>query len=618
MTGLMQSVAKSGKALEQGVANQAAAPVTHQETNQMNRLDNQDSGMLYPASEFTEQPHRMRDRQQRLRIIPLGGLDEVGGMNCMAIEYGDDIVVVDLGWMFPDETMPGVDYVIPDVTYLEKKKKNIRGVLITHGHLDHIGAAPYLLPKLGFPKVYATQLARAITESNLEEHKLTERVQWQTVKYADILHLGAFKVEFFHVNHNIPEGMGIAITTPVGTIVHTGDFKFDETPIADAPAEFDKIKALGERGVLLAMSDSTNVERPGHTPSEQEIGGNLQKLIADASGRVIMATFSTLIARLQEALYAAAKNHRKVTIVGRSMLRNVEICQRLGYLDIPKDILVDSRNLKGYRDNELLILCTGSQADEMSALVRMSIGEHKQVRVKQGDTVILSSSPIPGNEHAINIMMDNLFRQGADVIYSKLLDIHSSGHAFQDELKEMLRMLKPKHFLPVHGAYRHRVLHGRLATSEGLSPHNVHLLDNGRVLEINYKGDVGVTKEKVGGGLVLVDGLGVGDVGHVVLRDRKHMAEEGMLVIIVTVDRRSGRQVSSPDIISRGFIYLRESGQLLDEVRTRVRKMVPAKGGGQKKGDANFLRGKLRDDIGDFLYEKTQRRPMVLPVILEV
>ena len=610
MAGLIQSVHKADSS--KIVSHKAGVP---SDSESMNRLDSRDSGMLYPGSQFHEKPRTFRDAQAKLRIIPLGGLEEIG-MNCTAIEYGDDIIVIDIGWMFPDETMPGIDYVIPDVSYLEKKKQNIRGVVITHGHLDHIGGAPYLLPKLGFPPVYATQLAAEITKSNIQEYGIADRVRFNLVKYSDKLQLGVFGIEFFHVNHNIPEGMGIAVTTPHGLIVHSGDFKFDETPVADEPAEFDKIKALGERGVLLAMCDSTNVERPGHTASEREIGQNLREQIGNARGRVIMATFSTLIARLQEALTAAAENGRKVTVVGRSMLRNIEICQRLDYLDIPKDILVDSRNLKRYADHELLILCTGSQADEMSALARMSRGEHKQVQIKSGDTVILSSSPIAGNERAIESMMDDLFRQGADVIYSKLFDIHTSGHAYQDELKQMLQMLKPKHFMPIHGEYRKRVLHGRLANSLGLAAHNVHLPDNGMVVEVNHKGDVALTKEKVGGNPVLVDGLGVGDVGQIVLRDRKHMAEDGMLVCIILVDRRTGKLVGSPDIISRGFIYLRESGDLLNQARAEVKKIMarPTKGGSEE----NYLKNKLRDELGDFLYEKTQRRPMVLPVLIKV
>ncbi len=629
MSSLMQSVAKgltpdskpAGGQMAAGPTSQPPASTLPSAGAPAPDFDNRDSGMLYPGSQFQSKSHEVKDRQSKLRIIPLGGLEEIG-MNCMAIEYGQDIVIVDVGWMFPDETMPGVDYVIPDVTYLEKKKQNIRGVLITHGHLDHIGSAPYLLPKLGFPKVYATQFARALMEGPLEEHNLLNRVQWQTVKYSDILQIGPFRVEFFHVNHNIPEGMGLAITTPVGTVVHTGDYKFDETPVGDEPAEFEKIERIGREGVLLAMCDSTNVERPGHTVSEAEIGRNLDELIGKARGRIILSTFSTLIPRMQEALWSAAKNNRKVTIVGRSMLKNVEICQRLGYLEIPKDILVDSRNLKRYRDDELLVICTGSQANEMSALVRMSTGEHRQVVIKQGDTVILSSSPIPGNERSVELMMDNLFRLGADVMYSKMLDIHTSGHAYQEELKQMLTMLKPTHFMPVHGEYRKRVLHGRLANEVGVSPHNVHLLDNGRVLEVNHKGEVGMTKEKVVSGLVFVDGLGVGDVGQVVMRDRKHMAEDGMCVIIAMVDRRSGKLQGNPDIISRGFIYLRESGKLIQEMRDEVRKKFPKDGSkanhGKPHADFATLKAKLRDDIGDFLYQKTQRRPMVLPVILEV
>lgn len=625
MSSLMQSVAKGLKTDSPSTPSASATPPADDRAKiaaapqSAEPFDNQDSGMLYPGSQFQEQLHDVKDRQSKLRIIALGGLEETGGMNCMAIEYGQDIVVVDLGWMFPDETMPGIDYVIPDVSYLEKKKANIRGVLITHGHLDHIGGAPYLLPKLGFPKVYATQLTKALMEGPLEEHNLLGRTSWQTVKYSDILQLGPFRIEFFHVNHSIPEGMGIAVTTPVGTVVHTGDFKFDATPIGDEPADLDKIERIGRDGVLLSMNDSTNVERPGSTPSEAEIGHNLEELIGQARGRIILSTFSSLIARLQEALWAAAKNNRKVTIVGRSMLKNVEICQRLGYLEIPKDILVDSRNLKSYRDDELLIICTGSQANEMSALVRMSTGENRQVQIKHGDTVILSSSPIPGNERPVQLMMDNLFRLGADVMYAKILDIHSSGHAYQDELKQMLTMLKPKHFMPIHGQYRQRVLHGRLANEVGVSPHNVHLPDNGRVVEINHKGEVGLTKEKVVSGLVFVDGLGVGDVGQVVMRDRKHMAEDGMCVIIAMVDRRSGKLQGNPDIISRGFIYLRESGKLIQELRAEVRKRFPQDGAsGKGKLDYANLKGKLRDDIGEFLYKKTQRQPMVLPVILEV
>lgn len=608
--GLIQSVSKG--------PNKDASSLA---ATSMTKLDNRESGMLYPGSQFQEKPQSHGGAEPKLRIIPLGGLEEVG-MNCMAIEYGDDIIIIDLGWMFPDETMPGIDYVLPDITYLEKKKKNIRGVIITHAHLDHIGGAPYLLPKLGFPPVYATQLAAGFMEGPLEEHGHLKSTRFNIVRYQDILHIGAFKLEFAHVNHSIPEGLAVAVTTPVGTIFHSGDFKFDDTPIADAPAELNKLKEWGERGILLAMCDSTNVERTGRSLSEAAIGKNLRAHIAGARGRIILATFSSSIPRIQEALYAAVENSRKVTIVGRSMLKNMEICQRLGYLDIPKDILVDPRDMKRYHDNEILVIATGSQANEMSALVRMSTGDHKQVEIKQGDTVILSSSPIPGNESAVQNMMDDLFRRGADVIYSKLFDIHASGHAYQEELAEMLEMLKPKHFLPIHGPYRNRVLHGRIATSTGVSPTNIHLLDNGKVLEATTSGIVGMTKELVGGGIVFVDGLGVGDVGSVVLRDRKHMAADGMFVIIISVDRKTGRVIGSPDIISRGFIYVREAKDLLKDTRAEVRKVfqAQAKNVGKGKGpiDWSNVKNKIRDDVAQFLYDKTKREPMVLPVILEV
>ena len=577
-------------------------------------LDNRDTG-IYSGGKLQEKPKAVHDGPPKLRIIPLGGLDEIG-MNCMAIEYGQDIIIIDIGLMFPDETMPGVDYAIPDVSYLEKKKENIRGIIITHGHLDHIGGAPYLLPKLGYPDIYATQLAEALIRSNLEEHKLEKRVQFRQITSDSKLRLGIFDIEFFHISHSIPEGNGIAIHTPVGTITHAIDFKLDRDPVADKPPEFDKIKAIGERGVLLSMHDSTNVERPGRTTSEAEIGRNLAEHVGKAKGRVIISMFASSIARIQESINAAEKSRRKVVPVGRSMLRNIDICRKFGYLKIPKGIMVDRRKTKSYTDNQLLFVCTGAQADEYSALQRMSTGESKAVKIKQGDTVIVSASQIPGNERAIGTMMDGLFRQGADVIYAKIFDIHTSGHAYQDELKEMLQMLKPKHFIPIHGEYHKRVLHGRLAVGEGLDPANIHLPDNGRVVEVNHKGEVGISKEQAGGNLVLVDGLGVGDVGQIVLRDRKHMAEDGMFVIIATVERKSGRLIGSPDIISRGFIYLRESGKLLDDVRKEVKQKFG--GNKNKPGDWAFLKNKIRDDVGDYLFKQTERRPMVLPVIIEV
>ena len=545
----------------------------------------------------------------------MGGLGEIG-MNCTAFEFGNDIIVVDVGFMFPDETMPGVDYVIPDISYLEARKDRIRAIFITHAHLDHIGGAPYLIPKLGFPTVYATKLTDGFIKNQLEEHKLDRRVEVTRFKFDDVLKAGVFSVEAFHVNHNIPEGVGFAITTPVGVITHSGDFKFDETPIADTPAQFDKIKRIGERGVLMSLNDSTNVEKPGHTVSEIEIERELTAQISKAPGRVIMSTFSSLVARLQESVDAAEKTNRKVCIVGRSMLKNVETCQRLGYIKIPKGILVDVRKLKGIPDRELLVICTGSQATEYSALLRMSTGEHKQIQIKAGDTVILSSSPVPGNERAVEEMMDDLFRLGADVLYNKLYDIHTSGHAQQDELREMIRMLKPKHLMPIHGEYRKRVLHGRLANDEGIPTANVHILDNGKVLEVRGPDDVRLSKERVGGGLVLIDGLGVGDIGEVVLRDRKHMAEDGMVVAIVTVSRQTGKLIGSPDIISRGFVYLKESGKLIGQSRDRIKRLVhPTE---KRPSDRDALKNKLRDDLGDFFYDQTERRPMVIPVIIEV
>ena len=553
----------------------------------------------------------------RLRIIPLGGEEEVG-LNMTIFEFGSDIVIVDMGLAFPDESMLGVDYVIPDITYLEGKKPNIRGVLITHGHLDHIGAIPYLLPRLGYPTIYATALTRGFVENRLEEFGLKEKAKIVTVSPEDILRLGSFRVELFRVNHNIPDSVGLALHTPAGLVMHTGDFKFDFTPVGEKPADFAKISRLGGEGVLALFSDSTNAEVPGHSISERTIGETLYKIVAEAKGRVLFASFSSLVARVQQFLWAAKKYGRFVSIIGRSMERNVETARNLKYLEVPQGILIDFKQANRLPDEKVMILLTGSQGEEKSALSRIVRGEHKFFNLKKGDTVVLSSSPIPGNERSIVAMMDNIIREGAKVIYSAILGVHTGGHAKQEDLKLMLALVKPKYFVPTYGERHMLAAHAELALAVGIPEANILIGDNGQVIEF-FEGKGRISEERVPSGNVFVDGLGIGDVGNVVIRDRQKMAEEGMFVIIATVDAKTGRLVTSPDIISRGFIYMRESTEIVEGARSMIKKMFAVPEGAKPHAaEWDFLKTQIRDDLGEYLFEKTQRRPLVLPVIIEV
>jgi ribonuclease J len=553
----------------------------------------------------------------RLRVVPLGGLEEVG-KNMMLFEYGQDIVIVDMGLSYPDESMLGIDYVIPDTTYLEDKKTRIRGVVITHGHLDHIGAIPYLISKLGFPTIYTLKLTSGMIEKRLEEFGLAGKVKIITVTAADILRLGNFRIELFRVNHNIPDGVGLAIHTPAGTVVHTGDFKFDQTPVGDLPADFGKIARLGNEGVLALFSDSTNAEVPGSTVSEREVGKVIDSIFAEAKGRIFAATFSTLVARVQQFLWAAQKYGRQVTIIGRSMEENIEVARNLRYLDVPKGIIVENKQAKDLPDNKVLVLLTGSQGEERSALNRIARGEHKFFQIKKGDTVILSSSPIPGNERSITGMMDSLIRDGARVIYKAILGVHTSGHAGQEDLKLMINLVRPKFLIPIHGERHMLAAHADLGRAVGLPEENILVCDNGQVMEF-AEGQGKITDQKVPTGYVFVDGLGVGDVGNVVIRDRQKMAEDGMFVVIATVAEDTGKLVTSPDIISRGFIYMRESTDIVEGARAMIKKMF-AMGKNIKEHPASwdYVKTKIRDELGEYLFEKTQRRPLVLPVIIEV
>lgn len=553
----------------------------------------------------------------KLRVIPLGGFEEIG-KNMTVFEYGDDIIIVDMGFQFPDEEMLGIDYVIPDTSYLEGRKNKIRGAIITHGHMDHTGAIPYIIPKKFNPPIYTAKLTAEMIKKRQEEFGTVSDLQINVVDPdKDVIQLGVFRIEFFRVNHNIPDGMGVAIHTPVGLLVYTGDFKFDHTPVDEKPTDFSKLAKYGGQGVLALFSDSTSVDQQGHSISEQEIGKNLDDIVADVKGRLIIASFSSLISRIQQIINAAAKHGRKVAIVGRSMNDNIGIARELEYLKTPKGIFVDIREAKKLPDHEVVIITTGSQGEEMSGLMRMASGAHKDVRIKKGDTVILSSSPIPGNEFSIVGMMDNLFREGARVIYNKLMDVHTGGHARQEDLKLMIDLIKPKYLVPIHGERHKLVMHGDIAQSIGMKEENILVIDNGQIIEFDQNKNGRVTKEKVSSGYVMVDGLGVGDVGNIVLRDRQVMSKDGIFVVILTIDRRTGRLLNSPDIISRGFVYMRESEDLINNARDQIRKSLEKKDG-TYPSNWSYIKTKIREDIGEFLYKHTQRRPMVLPVVIEV
>ncbi|MDP4001164.1 MAG: ribonuclease J [bacterium] len=552
-----------------------------------------------------------------LKVIPLGGIEEVGE-NMTLLEYGDDILVIDMGLGFPDETMPGIDYIIPNTKYLEENKKKIKGVVITHGHLDHIGAIPYILPKIGDPPIYTMKLTGEFIKKRLEEFHLLGRSQIHELNKDDILTLGNFRIRFFRLNHNIPDSIGLAINTPAGLLVYATDWKFDHTPVDGKPTEFDKLAKFGGEGVALLMSDSTNAEKPGYSMSEKTLGDTIDRMVGDAKGRVIFATFSTLIGRVQQLIDATHKHNRKLVVTGRSLVNNVEICLRTNYLKLPaKNMIIKMEQARKLPDNQVVILTTGSQGEEASALARIAREEHKTISIKKGDTAVVSASPIPGNERAISSILSNLARLGAKVLYQKILDIHTSGHAYQEDLKLMLALTKPKNFMPIHGEHHMLVAHAELAKNVGVPDQNIFTLDNGQMLELTQSG-VKITDTQIPTGYVFVDGLGVGDVGEVVLRDRQVMSQDGMFVIIMTIEKKTGKLVSQPDIISRGFIYMKGSEDLLKEVKHEVRKVVETKGKGNKEANWTFIRGEVRDQIGDFLFQKTERRPMILPVVIEV
>jgi ribonuclease J len=553
--------------------------------------------------------------KNNLRIIPLGGLEEVG-RNMTVFEYGRDIVIVDMGLQFPEEDMPGIDYIIPNAEYLRGKEKNIRGVIITHGHYDHIGAIPHLIPKLGNPPIYATELTRGIIAKRQEEYK--NPITIKTVKKIDRLKLGVFDIEFFHVNHTIPDAVGVVVGTPVGTIVVTGDYKFDHSPVGDAPADIGKIARIGSEGVLALMSDSTDSQTPGYSISESTIKKNLDDVFEHTEGRIIAATFAALISRIQQIIQLSEKYGRKIAIDGYSMRTNVEIARTLGYLEIKKNTLIPINEVNNYPDNKVTIVCTGAQGEGKAVLMRIVNNEHRFVKVHKNDTIIFSSSVVPGNERTVQGLKDGLYRRGAKVIHNDMLDVHAGGHARQEDLKMMINLMRPKYLIPAHGHYYMRRLHGELAEQVGMSLENVFIGGNGQVIEFDYRGNGKLTEEKAPSSYVMVDGLGVGDIGQVVLRDRQVLAKDGMFTIVTVIDSKTKRVIGEPQVTSRGFIYVKENFDLVNATKKKVKEVVHHATAKNEKVNWAYVKDEIRDVVGQFLYSKTERRPMVLPVVIEV
>ena len=549
---------------------------------------------------------------KKLRLIPLGGLSEIG-KNMMALEYEDDIVIIDAGLMFPEEEMLGIDLVIPDISYLLENKDRVRGIIITHGHEDHIGALPYLLPQLNVP-VYATRLTQGLISVKLKERKAFPGANLKVIPPGGSFTLGKFRIEFFAVCHSIPDAVGLIIYTPIGTIVHSGDFKLDYTPVDCKPTDVSRLAQLGAQGVLLLLSDSTYAELPGYTPSERVVGETLDRVVAEAKGRVIIATFSSLISRIQQIIDVAAKYGRRVFIVGRSMIDTVRMSLELGYLKAPNGVLARLDELRGLPHNKIVFITTGSQGEPTSALVRMANRDHRILHIQKGDTVVISATPIPGNEAVVNRTVDTIFKQGATVLYSKLAEVHVHGHGSQEELKLLLNLVKPRFFVPIHGEYRHLALHARLAESVGVPKDNTFVLEDGDILELSPQG--GRVTGKVASGNVYIDGLSVGDVGSVVLRDRWMLSRDGIVMVIIAINRQTGKLIGRPDIVSRGFIDMAESKELIEQSCDLVARTLDH--GASHPADWGYINNKVKEVLNKFFYEQTKRHPMILPFMVKV
>ena len=552
-------------------------------------------------------------KKDNLKIIPLGGLLEIG-KNITVFEYKDDIILVDCGLAFPEDDMLGIDLVIPDVSYLEKNKEKIRGLVLTHGHEDHIGAIPYLLKQINVP-IYATKLTAGLVQNKLEEHKLLRSTKIKTVHHGQTITLGSMRVEFIRMTHSIPDACSLAIHTPVGIVVHTGDFKIDYTPIDGEQIDFGRLAALGNKGVLALMSDSTNSERKGHTMSESTVGDVLDRLFINCHKRIVVATFASNVHRIQQIVNSAVKYNRKIAICGRSMVNVIETARKFGYIKVPDNVFIDIDEIKSYTDDRLVIITTGSQGETMSALKRMAEGEHRKVEITENDLIIISASPIPGNENSVSKVIDDLMKKGAEVIYNALEDIHVSGHACQEEQKLMISLIRPKYFIPVHGEYRQLIAHSETAKKMDISPENIFIMTNGRILELNQ--DEAKLTGTVPFGKILVDGLGVGDVGNIVLKDRQRLSQDGLIIVVLTIDSATGMAVAGPDVISRGFVYVRESENLMEEIKTRLRLKV-AECEERNITDWASIKSILKEELRSYVYKRTKREPMILPIIMEI
>ena len=584
--------------------------VSRKENKKQEKIDNIENKWVI---ERKNRNTKFEFKRDNLKIIPLGGLDEIG-KNITVFEYGNDIVLVDCGLEFPEDDMLGVDLVIPDVTYLEKNKEKIRGLVITHGHEDHIGAIPYILKQINMP-IYATRLTVGLIKNKLEEHKLLSSTKIVTVNQGETVNFGSIKVEFIRSSHSIPDAVMLAIHTPAGVVLHTGDFKVDFTPIDDQVMDFGRIAELGNKGILALMSDSTNSERKGYTMSESTIGEVFDRLFQNNKKRIVVATFASNVHRVQQIVNSAEKYGRKIAVCGRSMINMIETAREIGYINAPENMFIDIDMIKNYTDDQLVIITTGSQGETMSALTRMAAGEHKKVVITPNDMVIISATPIPGNEKLVSNVINDLMQIGAEVIYSALENVHVSGHACQEEQKMIIALAKPKYFIPVHGEYRQLRAHAETAKQMGIPSDNIFILDNGKTLEVNKK-EAKITSS-VPSGKILVDGLGVGDVGNIVLRDRQHLSQDGLIVIVMTMDRATGEIVSGPDVVSRGFVYVRESETLMDDVKRVIKQEVKTF---EEEGirDWSTIKSTLKDDLRDYIFQRTKRNPMILPIIMEV